>query len=97
MAKNDRVTRRLVVRGQVQGVWYRESMRIEAGRLGVRGWVRNRLDGTVEALVQGEAHAVEAIVRWAWRGPERAQVSAVEASDLHEAPAFERFEKRPTA
>jgi acylphosphatase len=88
------VTRRLQIRGQVQGVWYRESMRLEAERLGVTGWVRNRGDGSVEAVVQGNPAAVEAITRWARRGPEQARVEAVEASPADG--QFASFEKRPT-
>jgi acylphosphatase len=91
---SERITRRLVIRGRVQGVFYRESMRQEAARLGVTGWVSNRLDGNVEAIVQGPADAVEAITRWARRGPEDARVSAVEVSEA--SGEFARFEKRPT-
>lgn len=71
-------TLRLVIHGRVQGVFFRDSMRREAQRLGIAGWVRNRSDGTVEAAVQGESAAMDAIVRWARRGPERAQVERVE-------------------
>lgn len=71
-------TLRLVVHGRVQGVYFRDSMRREAQRLGVSGWVRNRGDGTVEAAVQGESAAVDALVRWAYRGPEHARVERVE-------------------
>jgi len=92
----DRVTRRLVIRGRVQGVWYRESMRREAERLGITGWVRNRLDGSVEAVVQGDAAGVEAISDWARRGPEDARVSRVEFSAPPGAEMFASFEKRPT-
>jgi acylphosphatase len=90
----DRRTRRLVATGRVQGVWYRESMRREAERLGVSGWVRNRPDGSVEAVVQGSSAAVDAIVAWARRGPDSADVAHLEVSesDGH----FESFEKRPT-
>jgi len=91
---SERVTRRLVAHGRVQGVWFRESMRREAEDLGVTGWVRNRADGTVEALVQGSQSAVDAIIRWARRGPEAAEVSALEVSEA--SGEFERFEKRPT-
>ncbi len=68
----------LVVHGRVQGVFFRDSMRREAQRLAVSGWVRNRSDGTVEAVVQGEAAAVDAIVRWAHHGPEHARVERVD-------------------
>jgi len=71
-------TLRLVIHGRVQGVFFRDSMRREAQRLGVAGWVRNRSDGSVEAAVHGESADVDAIVRWARRGPERAQVERVE-------------------
>ena len=90
----ERVTRRLVVRGRVQGVFFRESMRQEAARLGVTGWVRNTREGTVEAVVQGSPDAVEAITRWAHRGPEDARVQSVEASQAEG--DFPAFEKRPT-
>jgi acylphosphatase len=88
------VTRRLVARGRVQGVWFRESMRQEAERLGVTGWVRNRLDGSVEAVVHGSPEAVDRITAWARRGPEAAEVKGLEVSEAHG--LFERFEKRPT-
>jgi acylphosphatase len=91
----ERLTRRLVIRGRVQGVFYRESLRQEAARLGVTGWVCNRRDGTVEAVVQGSAEAVEAITRWAHRGPEDARVQAVEVSAAEG--DFASFEKRPTS
>jgi acylphosphatase len=71
-------TLRLVIHGRVQGVFFRDSMRHEAQRLGIAGWVRNRSDGTVEAAVQGEPAAADAIVRWAHRGPQHAQVERVD-------------------
>lgn len=71
-------TLRLVIHGRVQGVYFRDSMRREAQSLGVAGWVRNRPDGTVEAVVQGAPSAVEAIVLWAHRGPPAARVEKVE-------------------
>jgi len=90
----DKLTRRLRVRGRVQGVFFRESMRIEAERLEVTGWVCNRADGSVEAVVQGSVDAVEAIVRWTHRGPENARVVAVEVTEGDG--EFVRFEKRAT-
>lgn len=71
-------TLRMVIRGRVQGVFFRDSMRQEANKLGITGWVRNRSDGTVEAAIQGETAAVDAIVRWAHRGPQHAQVERVD-------------------
>lgn len=71
----------LLIHGRVQGVFFRDSMRLEAQRLGVRGWVKNRSDGSVEAAVHGEPAAVDAIVRWAQRGPELAHVERVEIEE----------------
>lgn len=73
-------TLHLIIYGRVQGVYFRQSMLEEAERLGVFGWVRNLPDRSVEAMVQGEADAVEAIVRWAQRGPMMASVERVEVS-----------------
>ena len=73
------VTYHVRISGLVQGVGYREAMRAEAIRRRVRGWVRNRRDGSVEAVLQGEAEAVEAVVAWARRGPATARVAAVES------------------
>jgi acylphosphatase len=89
------VAQHLLIRGVVQGVGFREAMRAEAGRLGVTGWVRNRRDGSVEAMVDGSPGAVEAIVAWTRRGPPAALVTAVES-----APAegrYSAFERLPTA
>jgi acylphosphatase len=72
------VTYRLVICGRVQGVFYRGSMVSQANALGLRGWVRNRLDGSVEAVVQGEAHVVNRMVEWARRGPPNAAVASVD-------------------
>jgi acylphosphatase len=91
---SERVTRRLVIRGRVQGVFFREAMRQEAERLGVAGWVRNCRDGTVESVVQGAPAAVEALIAWARSGPPDARVAGLEQSAAEG--AYERFEKRPT-
>ncbi len=80
----------LVIHGRVQGVFFRDSMQSEAQRLAVAGWVRNRSDGTVEAAVQGEAAAVDAIVRWAHRGPQHAQVTHVDIAP--DGGSYSRFE-----
>ena len=75
---SSRITLRLLIYGRVQGVSFRESMRREAQNLAISGWVRNRHDGTVEALVHGESADVDSIVRWAKHGPEFAYVERVE-------------------
>lgn len=84
---------RLRIEGRVQGVYYRASAEAEALRLGLRGWVRNRRDGSVEALVAGTPAAVECFIEWAWQGPAAAEVRAVhsEAADVPDSPHFERL------
>ena len=78
---DETVTRQLRIHGRVQGVYYRASMVAEATRLGLHGWVRNRADGSVEALAQGGAPAVQALVDWARRGPPQALVERVDVAD----------------
>ncbi|MCD2185711.1 acylphosphatase [Actinomycetospora soli] len=85
--------RHLVVHGTVQGVFFRASAEQEAGRLGVAGWVRNRSDGTVEMVVEGDDEAVEALVRWAHEGPARADVTGVDVSE-HEPEGLSGFTQR---
>ena len=70
------IRRRVVITGRVQGVFFRDSTRREARRRRVAGWVTNRPDGSVEAVFEGEPHAVEAVVAWTRRGPVRARVES---------------------
>jgi acylphosphatase len=67
-----------VVRGAVQGVFFRAGARDRARSLGLSGWVRNRPDGTVEAVFEGEGQRVESMVSWCRRGPQGAHVEDVE-------------------
>jgi acylphosphatase len=74
----DKIRRRVVVHGRVQGVFFRDSTRREAAGAGVAGWVRNRPDGTVEAVFEGPPEAVERMVAFAYEGPRGADVADVE-------------------
>ena len=76
------IRRRVVVHGGGQGVGFRYSARLEADRLGVAGWVRNRSDGTVEAEVEGDEASVLEMVHWVSRGPRGALVTDVELDDV---------------
>jgi acylphosphatase len=89
------ISRRVRITGRVQGVGFRYAMQDEAARRGVNGWVRNRSDGSVEALLQGEAAAVESLTAWARRGPPGAQVGEVEIVRAEDAP-HSGFALRPT-
>lgn len=85
---------RLEIRGLVQGVGFRWSMAEEARQLGILGWVRNRRDGSVEAMVKGPAAAVDRIVAWARRGPGAAVVDTVDVFEGEG--AFDAFDQWPT-
>lgn len=68
----------LVVRGRVQGVYFRASAQREARRLGLSGWVKNRPDGSVEILAEGEEVAIRELYGWAQKGPSAARVDRVD-------------------
>ncbi len=87
---------RLVVSGRVQGVWYRGWMVDEAQARGLDGWVRNRRDGTVEAVFQGVPAVVAEMVAACWRGPPMARVVAVETHP-HENQVAPGFAQLPSA
>ena len=76
----DPVRRRVVVHGHVQGVFFRDSTAERARSRGVAGWVRNRSDGSVEAVFEGESEAVDSMVRFCRSGPSSADVEDVEDS-----------------
>jgi acylphosphatase len=88
-----RITKHVIVHGRVQGVNYRESMRVAAERLDVTGWVRNRSDSTVEAMVHGDAEAVSKLLDWCRRGPPAARVTAVQVDEA--SGVFTGFERYP--
>ena len=79
----------------MQGVFYRESMCRKAAELGVTGWVRNRRDGSVEAMLQGDEETVQRMLEWARRGPEMAQVTDMEVEQG--SGSYTGFERLDTA
>lgn len=88
--------RRLRIHGLVQGVGFRWAMAREAAGLGASGWVRNRYDGTVEALVCGDDATVARLIAWARSGPDGADVSHVDVELAEEVPTAD-FQQQPTA
>jgi acylphosphatase len=77
----DVVRRRVVVHGDVQGVFFRDTARQRASSAGVAGWVTNRSDGAVEAVFEGDPDAVERLVKFCREGPRGASVENVESSE----------------
>jgi acylphosphatase len=90
------IRRRLVVTGRVQGVFFRDWTVEQARGLGLDGWVRNRADGSVEAVVAGAPEQVEAMIERARHGPPAARVDDVAVSEDASAEVLDGFEKRPT-
>jgi acylphosphatase len=88
------MTKQLKIRGRVQGVGFRYAMCDVAQSMGLKGWVKNVSDGTVEAIVQGEKELVESIIDWTQKGPPGAHVEKVEISDG--AGKFDDFDIHPT-
>lgn len=91
----------LLIRGKVQGVGYRAFVEMQAGRLGLEGWVRNRQDGCVEAVAAGEADKVDALIDACRKGPPASRVSAVDPSETNEEmlamrPRGQKFGTLPT-
>ena len=75
-----KVRARVLVSGRVQGVYFRQSTLIEARGIGVNGWVRNLMDGRVEAVFEGEEHAVKMLVNYCRQGPPAARVSNLDVT-----------------
>lgn len=87
-------TRHLRLYGRVQGVFFRESLSRKAQELNLNGWVRNRSDGSLEAMLQGDDAALATAIEWAKHGPELARVDSMEIAEG--AGEFAGFERLPT-
>ena len=94
---DDIITLHLNITGRVQGVGYRDSLRMIAQALNVTGWARNKEDGSVEAIVQGEEPDVERVVAWCHNGPPGANVKYVNATLAENQQAFIAFSRVPDA
>jgi acylphosphatase len=89
--------KRLTITGKVQGVSFRAYACDEARRLGLKGWVRNKKDRTVEALVEGEEAAIEAFIRWCHEGSPAAEVKKVDAQEDGTSAPLQGFTIAPNA
>lgn len=90
----DYLRAQVIIQGLVQGVWFRQSTKDEAVRLGLHGWVRNLPSGEVEAVFEGEKKKVEEIVGWCHRGPSGAQVASVDVTWQRYRGEFNQFDIR---
>ena len=77
-SSGERARVHLIIRGRVQGVYYRASMLQEARKLGLKGWVRNCADGSVEAIAEGRRDQLEKLISWCWQGPPGAAVAGID-------------------
>lgn len=80
----------LLIKGKVQGVFYRASAKDEADRLNITGWVKNTTEGYVEAVASGTQEAIDQFIAWCKKGPRKAEVTAVDISSLAEE-KFDQF------
>jgi acylphosphatase len=88
----DKVSTHVVISGRVQGVFFRSETQRVARRFGVTGWVRNRADGRVEAVFEGERRAVDAVLAWCDEGPHLAVVDAVKVKWQDYSGEFKSFD-----
>jgi acylphosphatase len=87
----ERVRARVIIEGRVQGVFFRRYTQEAALRLGVAGWVKNRRDGSVEAVFEGDQERVDQIIQWCHRGPSEAWVTKVHSTWENYTGEFEDF------
>ncbi len=80
----------MLIKGEVQGVFYRATAKEIADKLGVTGWIKNTWEGDVEAIITGKEESVQKFIKWCWRGPEKAEVTDVIVERKEEA-QFKNF------
>jgi len=81
----------VIIYGRVQGVWFRASTKQKAEQLGINGWVRNTVDGNVEAIFEGEENSVNEMLNWCHHGPPMAEVEKVEVKNQNSTNDFNGF------
>lgn len=84
----NKVSKKCIISGKVQGVFFRQGTFEQATSLGIKGWVRNLASGDVECVICGTPEAVEILIDWLWEGPAAARVENVEIQDI----AWQDFE-----
>ena len=94
MSTSSPQTLRLLITGHVQAVGFRMSMQRAAEQRAVVGWVRNRADGNVEAVIQGSDESIDSLLEWARQGPRGARVDRVDPSPIETDEVFTGFEIR---
>ena len=83
---------RIYVTGKVQGVFFRQSLKVVAKKNNIFGWVRNLKDGRVEAVLEGDSNDIDELISWACRGPANSRVENVEISEEEFVSEFTKFE-----
>ncbi|MBC6443900.1 MAG: acylphosphatase [Alphaproteobacteria bacterium GM202ARS2] len=87
---------RVIVRGKVQGVWFRDWLTRKAQQENATGWVRNRSDGSLEAVFGGDTATIEKMCQWARKGPPLARVTDIEQDSYDDSDAHTPFQQKPT-
>ncbi len=87
----EKVRARVIVEGRVQGVFFRHHTQEMAFRLGLKGWVKNRRDGRVEAVLEGDQERVDQMIQWCHRGPSEARVTKVYVTGENYTGEFDDF------
>ena len=88
---NEKIAARVIIKGKVQGVFFRVSTEKEANRLGINGWVKNCPNGDVEAFFEGEKSAINAIISWCHQGPAYSKVTSVNSEIIPFQNQFDSF------